>query len=48
MSTKGPNSRSPLKLHPLNRSKCIEAKIAEITQENQKSEEQEEQRTPNR
>ena len=25
-----PISRVPLKLHPLNRSKCIEAKIAEI------------------
>ena len=30
MNTKGPDPRSPLKLHPPNRSKCIEVKIAEL------------------
>ena len=38
-------SGAPLKLHPQNRNKCIEAKIAEINKKNQKSEKQEEQRT---
>ena len=32
MSTNGPNTRSPLKLHPPNKNKCIEAKIAELNE----------------
>ena len=39
-------SGAPLKLHPPNRNKCIDQN-SRVKQENQKSEEQEEQRTSN-
>ena len=42
------NRRVPLKLHPLNRSKCIEAKIADLNKKIRRAKKQKEQRTPNR